>query len=293
MPRVAPARAPRRPPPPMPVAAPSSSSTAMPPVPNSCTAIMRSASPGPRRIRTRPSATIDEMKPAAPSRNSVMRRSRHQHPARARAPPRQSAQHRLARRPGSDRRSRPRSSPHGTEPGSRLVNAGEFVARRPGGKPHRAGDEAGVARAGADRVRAGRRRAPRAPTATRKCGHGDEQCADAGTVRPQGGSRSQARPRCAAIVADQPDRQVRAVSRCGIIRQPEGQVEQATAPLLRAIALTSSRAFTAGAPLRLQARFIVLPTGSGADRLLVRRRPSRTGSAAGSASAASRPAGRP
>src|SRR5512134_3201253 len=63
---------------PTPVAAPSRSSTAMPPVPKSCAAIMRSASPGPRRIRTSPSATIRSTKPAAASRNSAMTLPRHQ-----------------------------------------------------------------------------------------------------------------------------------------------------------------------------------------------------------------------
>ena len=39
---------------PSPVAAPPSSSAAMPPLPSSCAAIIRSASPGPRSTRTRP-----------------------------------------------------------------------------------------------------------------------------------------------------------------------------------------------------------------------------------------------
>src|SRR5262249_1353394 len=46
-----------------PVTAPRSSKEAMPPVPISCTAIMRSASPGPRRMRTSPRASIARMKP--------------------------------------------------------------------------------------------------------------------------------------------------------------------------------------------------------------------------------------
>src|SRR5262249_26804627 len=52
--------------------APSSSNAAMPPVPISCAAIMRSASPGPRRMRTSPSASIATMKPSATGRNSVI-----------------------------------------------------------------------------------------------------------------------------------------------------------------------------------------------------------------------------
>ena len=51
------------------VAAASRSSTATPPVPSSCAAIMRSASPGPRRMRNKPSATITSTKPAAPKEN--------------------------------------------------------------------------------------------------------------------------------------------------------------------------------------------------------------------------------
>ena len=44
----------------------------MPPVPRSCADIMRSASAGPRRMRTSPNATIARMKPAAVIRNSAM-----------------------------------------------------------------------------------------------------------------------------------------------------------------------------------------------------------------------------
>ena len=55
-----------------PVTAPRSSNAAMPPVPISCAAIMRSASPGPRRMRTSPSASIARMKPRAAVRNSVI-----------------------------------------------------------------------------------------------------------------------------------------------------------------------------------------------------------------------------
>src|SRR5499426_1300942 len=55
-----------------PVTVPRSSNAAMPPVPISCAAIMRSASPGPRRMRTRPSASMARMKPRAAVRNSVI-----------------------------------------------------------------------------------------------------------------------------------------------------------------------------------------------------------------------------
>ncbi len=55
-----------------PVAVPARSRLAMPPVPSSWAAIMRSASPGPRRMRTSPSATIASKKIAAASRKSVM-----------------------------------------------------------------------------------------------------------------------------------------------------------------------------------------------------------------------------
>src|SRR5262249_10066053 len=50
------------------VATASRSNTAPPPVPMSCAAIMRSASAGPSRMRSSPSATIASTKPAAPNR---------------------------------------------------------------------------------------------------------------------------------------------------------------------------------------------------------------------------------
>src|SRR5512134_692829 len=46
------------------------SSTAIPPVPNNCAAIIRSASSGPRRTLTSPSATVASTKMAAHRRNS-------------------------------------------------------------------------------------------------------------------------------------------------------------------------------------------------------------------------------
>src|SRR5262249_48307331 len=52
--------------------APSRSNTAMPPVPISWAAIMRSTSAGPRRTRTKPSASIAKMKPREAVRNSVI-----------------------------------------------------------------------------------------------------------------------------------------------------------------------------------------------------------------------------
>src|SRR5580704_16925146 len=55
-----------------PVAAATSRSEVIPPVPRSCAAIMRSAFEGPPRMRTRPTATVNRMKPAAASRKSVM-----------------------------------------------------------------------------------------------------------------------------------------------------------------------------------------------------------------------------
>src|SRR6516225_2858486 len=54
------------------VTAPRSRNVAMPPVPISCAAIMRSASPGPRRMRTSPSANIARMKAREAVRNSVI-----------------------------------------------------------------------------------------------------------------------------------------------------------------------------------------------------------------------------
>src|SRR5262249_24436847 len=63
-----------------PVTAPRSSNAAMPPVPISCAAIMRSASPGPRRMRTSPSASIARMKPRAAVRKSVMTERARQRP---------------------------------------------------------------------------------------------------------------------------------------------------------------------------------------------------------------------
>src|ERR1700749_1770231 len=55
-----------------PVTVPSSSKAAIPPVPINCAAIMRSVSPGPRRIDTSPSASITRMNPTAAVRNSVI-----------------------------------------------------------------------------------------------------------------------------------------------------------------------------------------------------------------------------
>src|SRR5262249_45350227 len=56
----------------MPVAWLSSSSAAMPPVPSNCAAMIRSALPGPRRTRNKPSATIASTKPAAAKRKSAI-----------------------------------------------------------------------------------------------------------------------------------------------------------------------------------------------------------------------------
>src|SRR5262249_29336243 len=53
------------------VTLPSSSKAAIPPVPIDCAAIMRSASPGPRRMQISPSASIARMKPRAAVMNSV------------------------------------------------------------------------------------------------------------------------------------------------------------------------------------------------------------------------------
>src|SRR5262249_55486187 len=53
-------------------AAPRSSNAAMPPVPISCAAIMRSASLGPWRTRTSPSASMARMNASEAVRNSVM-----------------------------------------------------------------------------------------------------------------------------------------------------------------------------------------------------------------------------
>ena len=109
----------------------------MPPVPSSCAAIMRSASPGPRSMRsqtrrhhrqhdhgarragTQPSAPPGRRASAAPGRASSA-------PA-ARRP--------AGRRRGSDRRARRSSSPHGTVPGSRLVSVVNTLRAAPGGKP--------------------------------------------------------------------------------------------------------------------------------------------------------------
>src|SRR5262249_56268739 len=55
-----------------PVAAAASRSTEMPPVPSSWAAMVRSTLAGPARMRTRPTATVSRMNPAAASRNSVM-----------------------------------------------------------------------------------------------------------------------------------------------------------------------------------------------------------------------------
>ena len=55
-----------------PVTVPSSSKTAMPAVPISCAAIIRSASVGPRKIETSPSPSIARIKPTAAVRNSVI-----------------------------------------------------------------------------------------------------------------------------------------------------------------------------------------------------------------------------
>ena len=61
-----------------PVAEATSRSVVIPPVPRSCAAIMRSAFEGPPRTRTRPSATVNRMKPAAASRYSVMAECPHE-----------------------------------------------------------------------------------------------------------------------------------------------------------------------------------------------------------------------
>ena len=97
-----------------PVAAPSSSTTAMPPVPSNCAAIMRSASPGPRRMRTSPSATIARMNAAAPSRNSAMAPSGDQRPGQQAFLLPESAPPPVRRCRGSGRRARPR--PHRPPP---------------------------------------------------------------------------------------------------------------------------------------------------------------------------------
>src|SRR5262249_1079492 len=75
-----------------PVTAPSRSSAAMPPVPTSCVAIMRSASPGPRRTRTSPSASIARIKPRATIRNSLIA----EHPGQRRLLRGELLHHRLA-----------------------------------------------------------------------------------------------------------------------------------------------------------------------------------------------------
>src|SRR5262249_25429567 len=59
---------------PAPAAVPSSSRPAMPPVPSSWAAIIRSALPGPRSTRISPSATMARTNPDAASRNSVIAR---------------------------------------------------------------------------------------------------------------------------------------------------------------------------------------------------------------------------
>lgn len=64
----------------LPLATDTRSSAAIPPLPSSCAAIMRSASVGPRTTRTRPTATIRSTKAAAPERNSAIEG----HPERAR-----------------------------------------------------------------------------------------------------------------------------------------------------------------------------------------------------------------
>ncbi len=114
---------------------------------SNCAAIMRSASAGPRRTRTRPSATIARMNAAAPSRNSVMALARRPAPWPAAAPPSASCsttgaviveavvdEHALglagwhgARQEAGDRR--------------------EGVARKPRREGQRAGDEARAAAA--------------------------------------------------------------------------------------------------------------------------------------------------
>jgi len=57
-----------------PVASANNSSAAMPPVPSSWAAMMRSASLGPRRTRIKPSATIASTKPAAANKKSAISR---------------------------------------------------------------------------------------------------------------------------------------------------------------------------------------------------------------------------
>src|SRR5262249_50729300 len=82
-----------------PVAAATSSRAAMPPVPSSWAAMVRSTLAGPARMRTKPTATASRMKPAAASRNSVMAR----HIMARRAHQHVAEQHFLSGKIGGDR----------------------------------------------------------------------------------------------------------------------------------------------------------------------------------------------
>ena len=120
-----------------PLAAPSSSSTAMPPVPSSCAAIMRSASPGPRRIRTSPSATIKSTKPAAPIRNSAKRPPGSRALAHSALLGRELLRDRLRRIEAVVEDARGVLPRPGTVPGSRLVMVANELRAWPRGRPVR------------------------------------------------------------------------------------------------------------------------------------------------------------
>ncbi len=104
----------------------------MPPVPRSCTAIMRSTSRGPRSTRTRPTATVARMSPAATRRASVTT----ERPAGRRLP-----RPRGSRRRTSGRRARARgrvwsssgSKPVSSVPGMRLGDTQKSCGGKPGG----------------------------------------------------------------------------------------------------------------------------------------------------------------
>ena len=115
----------------------------MPPVPTSCAAIMRSASVGPCRMRTRPSATIASTKPAARSRKSAMRAWTSECLQQHGFLRGQLRRHRLADVEAMDEQGRrSRRSRTGSVPGSRLVIVQNAFRVGPAGQLRPIGHEA-------------------------------------------------------------------------------------------------------------------------------------------------------
>ena len=125
-----------------PVAAAMRRSEPIPPVPMSCAAIMRSASPGPLKMRTRPTATVKRITPAVARRKSV----KANRPDEQKLFRRQIGRDRLADVEAVNEKralfvgSGRQRSRHQTRQGA------ECGSLAPGGQPQRAGDKSGPQR---------------------------------------------------------------------------------------------------------------------------------------------------